>query len=163
MRPRVPGAIKEEYEDLYERLNVAARVRGEVGRAATAAFRHLQPHYLKDMEFALPPLKLLPTVATGNVTGEIDQIRTMCDRLKRQMPSLIEENDALVRELGLLADAAAKEGKPEYRDLARHLTRFLEREKHIFYPASVLIGEYIGVKTDLEGMREVRSRLVTLR
>ena len=95
MRPKIPGAIKEEYEDLYERLNAAARVRGEIGRTAMAAFRHLQSHYLKDQEYALPPLKLLPTVAAGNVTGEIDQIQTMCSRLKRQLPSLIEENDTI--------------------------------------------------------------------
>lgn len=161
MRPKVPGAIKEEYEDLYERLNAAARVRGAVGRAAMAAFRHMQSHYLKDQEYALPPLKLLPTIAAGNVTGEIDHIQTMCNRLKRQLPSLIEENDAIIRELGQLADAAATEEKPEYRDLARHLIQFLEREKHILYPASILIGEYIRVKTDLDGMRAVRSQIVT--
>jgi hypothetical protein len=162
MRPKIPGAIKEEYEDLYERLNAAARVRGEIGRTAMAAFRHMQSHYLKDQEYALPPLKLLPTVAADNVTGEIDQIQTMCNRLKRQLPSLIEENDTIIGELGQLADAAAKEEKPEYRDLARHFIQFLEREKHILYPASVLMGEYIRVKTDLEGMREVRSHAVTL-
>ncbi len=156
MRPKIPGAIKEEYEDLYDRLNAAARVRGEIGRTAMAAFRRMQSHYLKDQEYALPPLKLLPTVAAGNVTGEIDQIQTMCNRLKRQLPALIEENDTIIRELGQLADVATIEEKPEYRDLARQLIRFLEREKHILYPASVLMGEYIRVKTDLDGMRTVR-------
>ena len=156
MRPKIPGAIKEEYEDLYEKLNVAARVRGEIGRTAMAAYRHMQSHYLKDMEYALPPLKLLPTVAADNVTGEIDRIQTMCNRLKRQLPALIAENDMIIGELGQLADAASTEDKPEYRDLARNLIRFLEREKHILYPASVLIGEYIRAKIDLDGMRAVR-------
>ena len=156
MRPKIPGAVKEEYEDLYERLNAAARVRGEIGRTAMAAFRQLQPHYLKDQEYALPPLKLLPTVAAGNVTGEIDRIQTMCSRLKRQLPSLVEENDTIIGELERLADAATTEGKPEYRDLARQLIRFLEHEKRILYPASVLIGEYIRARTDLDGMRSLR-------
>ncbi|MGA9139343.1 MAG: hypothetical protein WBZ29_03910 [Methanocella sp.] len=73
MRPKIPGAIKEEYEDLYEKLNVAARVRGEIGRTAMAAYRHMQSHYLKDMEYALPPLKLLPlwrqTMSPARSTG----------------------------------------------------------------------------------------------
>jgi hypothetical protein len=151
MRPKIPGAIKEEYDDLYERLNRAARVRGEIGSAAMAAFRHMQSHFLKDHEFALPPLKLLPTVAAGNVTGEIDQIQTMCDRLKRQQPQLAGE-------LRRLAEVARTEQKPEYHDLARQLIQFLEREKHILYPASILIGEFIRVKTELDGMRIVQMR-----
>ncbi|MGA9139342.1 MAG: hypothetical protein WBZ29_03905 [Methanocella sp.] len=80
----------------------------------------------------------------------------MCNRLKRQLPALIAENDMIIGELGQLADAASTEDKPEYRDLARNLIRFLEREKHILYPASVLIGEYIRAKIDLDGMRAVR-------
>jgi hypothetical protein len=162
MRPKIPGPVKEEYEELYWKLNVAARVRGEVGQAAMAAFRHMQSHFVKDQEYALPPLKLLPTVAASNVNKEIDQIQTMCDRLKRNLSELIDEDNLIIDELSRLADVAAREQKSEYHDLALRFIRFLEMEKDVLYPATLLIGEFIRAQTELKGMREVRSHTIPL-
>ena len=162
MRPRVPGPVKNEYEDLYWKLNRAARTRGEVGQAAMAAFRHLQAHFPKDQEFALPPLHLLPTVARENVNEEIDQIQTMCDKLKRQLPQLLDEGEQIIRELGRMADVAAKEQKAEHHDLAQRLIRFLEEERDVLYPASVLVGEYVRTRIELDGVRKVQSRMAPL-
>jgi hypothetical protein len=163
MRPRIPGPVKEEYEALYWKLNEAARLRGEVGQAAMAAFRHVQSHYLKDQEFALPPLKLLPTVAANNVNEEIDNIQTMCNRLKRNQPQLIAEGNQIIEELSLLADVAAREQKQDYHDLARRFIKFLELERDVLYPSVVLIGEYIRAQAEIKDMKEVRSQAVTLR
>jgi hypothetical protein len=163
MRLKIPGPVKEEYEGLYWKLNEAARVRGEVGQAAMAAFRHMQSHFVKDQEFALPPLKLLPTVAANNINEEIDQVRTLCDRLKRNLPQLIAEDNLIIEELSRLADVAAREQKPEYHDLARRFIKFLELERDVLYPASILVGEYVRAQTELKGMKEARSHTVTLR
>ena len=162
MRPKIPGPVKEEYEALYWKLNEAARVRGEVGHAAMAAFRHVQSHYLKDQEFALPPLKLLPTVAADNVNEEIDNIRTMCDRLKRNLPQLIAEDNQIIEELSLLADVADREQKPEYHDLARRFIKFLELEKGVLYPSVILMGEYVRAQAELKGMGEKRTQTAPL-
>lgn len=160
VRPKIPGPVKTEYEYLYQKLNDAARARGEVGQAAEAAFRHVQSHFQKDQEFALPPLKLLPTVAADNVNEEIDQLQTMCDRLKRSLPQMIAEGNRIIEELSLLADTAAWEQKPEYHDLALRFIRFLELEKAVLYPATVLVGEYIRAQIELKGTQEVRSRTI---
>lgn len=162
MRPRIPGPVKEEYEYLYLKLNDAARMRGEVGRAATAAFRHMQAHYEKDHEFALPPLKLLPSMAADNVNEETDQIQTMCDRLKNSLPHMIDENGRIIQELSRMADVAAHEQKPEYHDLALRFIRFLELEREVLYPATVMIGEFVRAQIDLKGCRTVRSHTVQL-
>jgi hypothetical protein len=162
MRPKIPGPVKEEYEALYWKLNEAARIRGEVGHAAMAAFRHVQSHYLKDQEFALPPLKLLPTVAANNVNGEIDNIETMCSRLKRNQPQLIAENNQIIEELSLLADVAAREQKPEYHDLARRFIQFLELEMDVLYPSVILIGEYIRAQTEIKSKSAAQTQTAPL-
>lgn len=158
MKPGVPGPVMEEYRDLYEKLNDIARVRGQIGEAALSAFKLLERHYRKDHEFALPPLKYLPALAEKNVTAEIDRIQTMTGKLRRELPHLLEENDQIARALQHVADVAALEQKPEYRDLARRFISFLEMERMIFYPASILVGEYLRMKNNFEGHRALEQR-----
>ncbi|HEY3274952.1 MAG TPA: hypothetical protein VGJ92_14365 [Methanocella sp.] len=162
MRPKIPGPVKEEYEALYWKLNEAARVRGEVGQAAMTAFRRVQSHYLKDQEFALPPLKLLSTVAANNVNEEIDNIQTMCNRLKRNQSQLIAEDNQIIDELSRLADVAAREQKPDYHDFARRFIKFLELERDVLYPSVILIGEYVRAQAEIKNLSEARTQTAPL-
>jgi hypothetical protein len=158
MRAITPGPVREQYSDLYERLHAATRARGQVGEAATSAFMLLQAHYRKDMEFALPPLKYLSTLARGNVTSEISRLLTLSDKLKRELPHLYTEIDRITSALQRLADVAATEQKPEHVELARRLIHFLDLERDILYPASILVGEYIQQEIALEGRRLVQAQ-----
>ncbi len=153
MKPSVPGSIKEEYENLYQSLKNAAIVPGQVGEAAKDAFRLVQPHYEKDQEFALPPLKYLTTIADEKLTGEIEKIHNMSSRLKRQLPQMRLELDGITMALEKLASVALKEDKREYHTMSRNFIRFMESEDQILYPATVLIGDLIKAKADLEGRK----------
>jgi hypothetical protein len=153
MRPRVPGSVKEEYESLYQSLKDAVNVPGNVGTAAKDAFRLVQQHYNKDCEFALPPLKYLPTIAGENLTGEIEKIHNMSTRLKRQLPHMRKEVVNITAALEKLAEVSLREEKREYHHLARGFIMFLEREDQVLYPAAVLIGDLIQAKAELEGRK----------
>ena len=153
MKPNVPGSVKEEYENLYNSLKNAAIVPGHVGEAAKDAFRLVQPHYEKDHEFALPPLRYLTTIADEKLTGEIEKIHNMSGRLKRQLPQMRVELDGITRALEKLASVALKEDKREYHTLSRNFIRFIESEDQILYPATVLIGDLIAAKAELEGRK----------
>ena len=52
----IPKSIKLEHEELHEDLEEATMESGSVGDAAKAVQEVLQPHFLKEEEFALPPL-----------------------------------------------------------------------------------------------------------
>lgn len=153
MRPKVPGSVSEEYENLTQNLKIAANVSGNVGTAAKDAYRLLQPHHEKDQEFALPPLRYLATIADEKLTGEIEKIHNMSGRLKRQYPQMRQDIQSLTTALESLADVAFKEQKLEYHTLARRFINFLQREEQILYPASILIGDLIQAKADLEGRK----------
>lgn len=156
MKPKVPASVGEEYESMYKSLKDAINVPGNVGLMAKDAFRLFQPHYNKDYEYALPPLKFLPTIAGENLTGEIEKISNMTARLKRELPHLRQETENITRALEKLADVALREDKLEYHRLARGFIRFLQREDQVLYPAAILIGDLITAKAELEGRKLAR-------
>ncbi|HMK46105.1 MAG TPA: hypothetical protein VK436_05720 [Methanocella sp.] len=153
MRPKVPGVLDEEYESLYNDLKNAANTQGYVGDAAKDAFRLLQPHYQKDHEFALPPLKLIATIANENINEQVHYLQTMSGRVKRDLAQLKTEIDGIIKALDHLASVALREDKREHHTLARNMTRFLRNEIEILYPASILIGEIIALRIE-QGARK---------
>jgi hemerythrin superfamily protein len=73
-------------------------------------------------------------------------VLTMTDKLKRDLPQMLEEHRAIVDALEKLADAARKEGKTEYVNFSRDLTLHAQTEEEVLYPAAILVGEYLKVK-----------------
>ncbi len=143
---RIPGTLKTEHEELYEELNRAARVNGAIGMAALSAFKIFQHHMTKEEEFALPPLHLLPSLGERSINTEFTGVIKLCDRLKSQMPTLVKEHDEMRKSLHEMNDVAMKEQKPEYAALAKRLMQHLSMEEEIYYPASLVVGEYIKEK-----------------
>lgn len=144
---RIPGSLKAEHENLYQRLNRAARVQGAVGDAAILAFKQFEPHIRKEEEFALPELDVLPSLAQKEQNvQELSGVLKLCDKLQRQMAVLLEEHDHIRELLQRLNDVAMREQKLEYANLAKELMQHLEREEQIIYPAAILVGEYVHLK-----------------
>jgi hypothetical protein len=67
----IPKSIKLEHEELHEGLEEATMEPGSIGDAAKAVQEVLQPHFLKEEEFALPPLGLLSKLSNSRITLEM--------------------------------------------------------------------------------------------
>lgn len=59
MKFEIPRPLKIEHEELHEMLRKAMKEPGELGDAAKAVAKLMHPHFLKEEEYALPPLGLL--------------------------------------------------------------------------------------------------------
>ena len=59
MKFTIPKTLQSEHEALHERLRQATEAGGEVGEAAKTLAHLMHPHFVKEDEFALPPLDLL--------------------------------------------------------------------------------------------------------
>ena len=64
----ISKSIKLEHEELHEDIEEATMESGSVGDAAKAVQEVLQPHFLKEEEFALPPLGLLSKLSNGQIS-----------------------------------------------------------------------------------------------
>ena len=142
MEFKIPEALKAGHEELHAELVNATKEPGKTGEAARNVAKLLHPHFVKEEEFALPPLGMLSPWAEGRVTPNMEDLLKMTDRMKAEMPQMVKEHHEIVRALRPLADAAESEGKPQYAHFAEKLILHAQTEEQVFYPAAILIGEY---------------------
>jgi hypothetical protein len=139
----IPDSLKLEHEELHAELVRATQAGGTVGEAAKAVARVLHDHFVKEEEFALPPLGLLSALARGKVDEDMGSVLGMTDRLKAELPKMIEEHEAIVAELKKLIAAAEADNKSEHARFAEKLMLHAQTEEEVLYPASILVGEYL--------------------
>ena len=106
MEFKIPLPLKLEHDELDEELVKATKESGKVGEAAKAVAKVLHEHFLKEEEYALPPLGLLPLLAAGKITPEMKNVLVMTDKLKAELPLMLAEHKAIVAALDHLAKAA---------------------------------------------------------
>lgn len=147
MEFKIPQSVKVEHQELHSELAKATIAGGRVGEAAKEVARLLHPHFVKDELYAMPPLGLLRPLAEGKVTPEMTKAITMTDRLKVELPEMLKEHKAIVAALETLAAAAKAEGKTAYAHFTEKLLLHAQTEEEVLYPASILIGEYLKLKS----------------
>lgn len=146
MKLEIPKSMKEEHQELHDELMKATKERGAVAEAAKAVARVLHPHFAKEEEYAMPPLGLLTTLATGRVSLGMKAALLMTDRLKADLDEMLKEHKKIVTALKPLVKAAKKENKVEYVSFADKLTIHAQTEEQVYYPTSLLIGKYLKLK-----------------
>jgi hypothetical protein len=148
MRPPVPQSLKTEHEELHAQLARAVNSGGATSSAAEAVGRLLRPHFVKEEEYALPPLGLLRQLAEGKLSRDMKDVVVMTDKLKAELPRMLEEHKAVVAALEQLVEAARKEGKTEHIRFAEDLMLHARNEEEVLYPAAILVGEHLKLRLE---------------
>lgn len=140
---KVPPSVRREHEELHAELARAEREPGRVGEAARALARILHPHFLREDEYAVPPLGLLPRLGRGDVTPDMASALPLLARLRDEMPLMLEEHRAIRGAVQVFAEAAEAEGAEDDVRLARELKLHAQFEEEVLYPAALLVGEFL--------------------
>lgn len=143
MRFEIPKPLQVEHEELHARLVKATQEPGAIGEAAREVARLLHPHFVREEEFALPPLALLERLARGEADAEMAEVLPMTQRLKAELPQMLAEHKAIVGALEKLRAAARAAGKPEHERFAEALVLHAQTEEQVLYPAAILAGERV--------------------
>jgi hypothetical protein len=143
---QIPTSLKLEHEELHAELVRATKAGGKVGVAAKGVAKVLHDHFVKEEEFALPPIGLLSALARGEVDENMKSVLPMTDRLKAELPEMLEEHKAVVAALKDLIAAAEAENKPEHARFAEKLMLHAQTEEEVLYPTAILVGEYLKLK-----------------
>jgi hypothetical protein len=150
---KVPEALQWEHDLIRQQLARAVGEGGRTGSAAEALVAALRPHVVKEEDFALPALGLLQHLVADRVSPVMRGVIVMTDRLKAQYDQMLADHEVIVAAVDALAEAATREGKPEYVGFTKQLLRHIKTEEQVLYPAAILIGEYLKLKLE----RVVRS------
>lgn len=146
MKFEIPSPLKIEHEELHSTLVRATRQADPVGAAAKVVAMLLHPHFVKEEQFALPPLALLGPLARGEWKGEMTEVLGLTDKLQAELPQMLAEHRAIVAALDKLEEAAAAQGTPEYAEFAAKLKLHAQTEEEVSYPTAILVGEYVKLK-----------------
>jgi hypothetical protein len=141
----IPQSMKDEHEELHATLVRATKAPGATGEAARVVAAVLHPHFVKEEEYALPPLGLLAPLARGEWAPAMRDVLAMTERLKSELPQMLAEHRAIVAALDRLRDAARAEGHAEYAEFAHELKLHAQTEEEVAYPSAILVGEYVKV------------------
>ena len=146
MKFEIPYPLKVEHEELHAELAEAIEAGGIIGEAAKGVATVLHPHFLKEEEFAIPPLALLSALAQGQIRPEMREVLTMTNKLKAELARMLEEHRAIVDALDILSGAARKEKEMKYVRFAEKLILHAKNEEEVLYPAAILVGEYLKLR-----------------
>jgi hypothetical protein len=144
--PEQTDGAKMEHDRLRRELEKATTIGGETAEAARAVLKVLSPHMLLEEEFAIPPLRLLPRLARGEFTSDMERIIPKSEMMKAELPRMLNEHALIVDALRGLLQAALKERHEGYATFAQKLIFHAQQEEEFFYPASILVGEYLKLK-----------------
>jgi hypothetical protein len=70
----------------------------------------------------------------------------LTDRLKSEMPRMINEHHAIVKALGEPGRAEAAEQHPEVGRFVEELKEHAQTEEHVLDPAAILVGEFVKLR-----------------
>jgi hypothetical protein len=141
-----PASLRREHEELHADLARAGQMPGVLGQTAREVARIMHPHFLREDEYAIPPLSLLPRLSKGQVTPDMAEVLPLVARLKEEMPLMIEEHRAILGAVRAFALAAETEGDEKCIRLAAELTVHAQLEEEVLYPAAVLVGEFVKAR-----------------
>jgi hypothetical protein len=147
---KIPRPMKVEHEELHGELRKATKEKGPLGEAAKAIAEVLRPHFLKEEEYAMPPLGLLSALAENRVSAKMKGALMMISKLKAVLDQMLKEHKEIVATLKKLGVEAKKEKKLEYVRFADKLILHAQTEEEVCYPASLLIGKYLKLKLTIE-------------
>ena len=152
MKFTIPQTLQSEHAALHERLRRATEAGGEVGEAAKTLARLMHPHFVKEDQFALPPLGLLVALARGETNAEMAAVLELTDRLEDELPQMLEEHRGIVEALSKLREAAARAGHDDIVTFAEALVEHAQTEEAVMYPAAILVGQVVRQRLGLRAV-----------
>lgn len=154
MKLEIPKPLQIEHQELHATLVKATKEPGAVGEAAREVARLLHPHFVREEEFALPPIALLADIALRGVTPQMAEVLPLTRRLRAELPAMLAEHERIVAALEKLRAAARGAELAEYERFADALVLHAQTEEQVLYPAAILVGEHVALSLKARAPRE---------
>ena len=140
---QVPQSIRVQHEQIISRLASLAKRKGPVGAAAQKALVVLKGHYAKEEEFVLPPLGLLPRIAKGDISKDMEPAIAMADRTKAALAEFQNDHIQITSLMNELTEVGRKSRNEELMRLATRIAGQSLNDIEVAQPTTIFIGAYL--------------------
>ena len=104
----------------------------------------LEKHFKEEEEYVFPLLGILPMLAKGEVPGESQKLIGMMNHFTENSGHMIAEHQIIGVQLYELQRVSHDAGMKKFiEDVQAHA----KMEEEILFPAAILAGEYLKIKT----------------
>jgi hypothetical protein len=142
----IPQSILLQHEDDISQLTNLGNRPGQLGVAAKKALELLKRHYRREVDYILPPLTLLPILATGKVTPDMNWAIAMADKTKADSEEIFREHTEITDAMNDLLKEAQIAGDKEAIDFAHAAVADSLSDLELQLPMTIVIGDYLRAK-----------------
>lgn len=140
---QVPQSIRLQHQQIIDRLADLAKGTGPAAAPAQKALAFLKDHYAKEEAYVLPALELLPRLARGDVSKDMEPAIAMGDRTKAELADLHKEHIRITTLMNELIEAGRKTANEELVRFATRVANQSLNDMEVAHPAAVVIGDYL--------------------
>jgi hypothetical protein len=139
----IPQSMRMEHESVMHYLHGIAERKTATGEAAQKLILLLQKHMALEEEFVMPPLVLLPALASGKVRPDMRWAIAMADRVRNERDTLLQLHTAITEGALVLQAAAEEEQDHATVGFVRDLAADDLADVEITEPTVLLIGDVL--------------------
>jgi hypothetical protein len=144
--PRVPQSVSYEHEQIIKDLTDFAKREVAHAAAAQKALIVIKAHYAKEQAFVLPPLALLPKIAKGAISKDMEPAIAMADHTKAALPELQNDHVQITSLMNELIEAGKADHDEELTRLATRVAIQSLNDFEMTQPTTILIGDYLRLR-----------------
>jgi hypothetical protein len=149
-KPLVPSSIQQQHDTLLNKLSVIALFGDSTGKLAIRLQELVAHHFKEEEDYVLPALGVLPLLANGKLPDESKELIRLIDKFRSNAAHMIAEHQLIKAYLSELAQMAVKENHPEIAEFEKELHKHSGEEEEVFFPAALLVGDYLKLKLPSE-------------
>jgi hypothetical protein len=142
----VPQSLRLEHDDTLHQLTVLSHRPGPVGVEARKALAVFKEHLQREEAFILPPLTLLPDLASGKVSPDMKWAIEMADRTKAEREKTYQQHTQITDAMNALLAAARKAHDTAAADFAQSAVADSLNDLELLEPMTIVIGDYLKTK-----------------
>lgn len=143
---QIPEPLQVNQNEMCVALERAAHSGGRTGKTARDLMKVLQPHLLKEEDDLLQTLGLLVPLAHNEFNAGMLGVLAKTQHLKARMFEIMREHVEIIDAAHKLLHAAHAEKKLSLVGFTERLMLRAWTDEVVFYPAAILIGEYLKLK-----------------
>ena len=106
----------------------------------------MEHHFREEEDFVFPPLGLLPSLASGEISEKREEVIQLTEKLKSQLAHMSVEHQLIKAHMSDLERTARKDNHAGIIAFIQDVNKHARIEEEIYFPAAILVGEYLKLR-----------------